>query len=124
MIYSMEDKNICEKCHAKGSCCKGFQLMSLVGWEYPEELKGKVDEALKVLKHMGMEYFIPYKIYSPNPTWEHLSGKVSMTFECTRLKDGLCSDYSNRPKTCIDYRPMQDDLCRVRPFKGIPIFVN
>ena len=123
----MKDSLICDKCHAPGSCCKGFHL-SLMGWESPEDLPSKIDAAVETLKNMGLDFFVPYKPLKPFNKESGLiygyndNEKVSMTWRCTRLKDGKCSDYENRPDLCKTYKPMSDDLCKVKSFKGIPIF--
>ena len=127
-MNKMKDSLICGKCHAPGSCCKGFQLMSLVGWENPEDISSKVESALQVLNNLGIDFFVPYNVqkqcnieyqtFNPSPD----SRKAAMTWQCTRLKDGMCSDYENRPDLCKTYKPMSDDLCKVKSFKGIPIF--
>lgn len=121
----MENSDICNNCHSPGSCCSGFQLMSLVGWEYPEDIEQKKLKAVETLKSLGMDYFVPHQVHLPSPVYmAEYNGKVSMTFRCTKLVNGRCSDYDNRPNTCINYKPMEDDLCKVKHLKGIPIFVR
>lgn len=57
--------------------------------------------------------------------YEFDENKVVAGWKCSRLgDDGLCTDYENRPQLCIDYQPMSDGLCAIRPFKGIPILVE
>ena len=84
----------------------------------------KIDAAVDSLKNMGLDFFVPYKPFKPSNKESGLiyGEKVSMTWQCTRLKDGMCSDYENRPDLCKKYKPMSDDLCKVKSFKGIPIF--
>lgn len=120
-MKTMTDSEICGKCHAPGSCCSGFNLMSVIGWCTPEDHPKELQKALNTLKELDMEYFVFDKVM-PDVIWS--TGLISTFFKCTKLKDGRCSDYENRPATCINYRPMQDMLCRVGSIKGIPVFVE
>lgn len=120
-MKTMSDSDICNKCHTPGACCSGFNLTSLITWCTPEEHPAKLQYALDRLKEVGMEYFVFDK------TSDDIlggTGLINTFFKCTKLKDGRCSDYENRPATCINYRPMEDLLCRVASIKGIPVFVE
>ena len=116
----MADSEICGKCHAPGSCCSGFNLTSLIGWCTPEEHPDKLQQALNTLKELGMGYFVYDKVI---PDIVGGTGLVNTLFKCEKVKNGRCSDYENRPATCVNYRPTQDMLCRVGSIKGIPVFI-
>lgn len=120
-MKTMNDSGICSKCHAPGACCSGFNLESLIAWCTPEEHPDRLQQALNTLKEFGIEYFVFDKVVKDVVGGTSL---VNTFFKCTKLKDGRCSDYENRPPTCINYRPMQDMLCRVSSIKGIPVFVE
>lgn len=104
-------------CRSKGNCCKSFGLNLTINKDisWGKELKTK-------LKVNNLEFLIPKR--APYYDTEYA---LAFQFDCTKLgKDGLCTDYENRPDFCKRYIPKQDELCceYVHTLKGIPIILK
>ena len=84
-MKSLLADNPCSKC--KDNCCNH------VSWGIPTPRSKKdFDELRWCLHHENVE------VYKDKTGW-YLLFKTP----CTKLKDGLCSIYKDRPKICSDY---------------------
>ena len=104
-------------CRSKGNCCRGFEL------NFEVSKNNWYNEAKENLKRYNLEFLYPIR---PGLK-DYWRGKVRVQFGCSRLnKDGLCSDYENRPDLCKTYMPQQDPLCceYIHTLKGIPIILK
>ena len=87
----------CSVCPDPGICCRKFIVESDLPWAYTAiETKKTVIKRLKDLK-------LPFKPIK--------KGKRRWVLGCTKLKDGKCTIYSDRPKLCRGYRPGTGRLC-------------
>lgn len=108
----------CDTCRAPGSCCRGFVLN--IG-RVPEEVWREYSQA--IVRDYGLP-FVPARVSVMHGV--DGSGGVAVMFDCPLLgADGRCTDYANRPRTCINFDPGSDFLCCETPrqFKGVPIMV-
>lgn len=110
--------SLCDTCIQPGNCCRGFVLVgkgfSPDNWQ---------QEAQDLVNRNGMPFF---KAVRPTLQLYRDSDVIGAFYNCDRLgADGRCTDYENRPQTCVRYEAGADALCSMHENKlnGIPIRV-
>jgi Fe-S-cluster containining protein len=99
--------SLCTICPKPGSCCDNFTIVQ-THWE---------DDTLEdVMKRIGINHFHPIRFNAESRSvWvDEETGKRYgyWSFRCSKLKDGRCSIYKDRPWTCRNFTPTQGEgLC-------------
>lgn len=112
----------CDACTHPGACCSGF---AIVGHTFP--IATWQESANKFTSEYGVPFFKAIRIHTETKNSQWRAGFVGVRFNCELLgTDGRCTDYENRPRTCIDFKAGSDPLCAMYEFKlkAIPIRVQ
>lgn len=84
-------------------CCRLFNITGAATIKCFEEMKARKTDFkdneifFDIIRPIGV-YFFPY-------------GSSFVLFECTKLVDGKCSIYGDRPLVCKDYKFDEDNGC-------------
>lgn len=111
--------SICDSCRDPGACCKGFTINREFPYFMPaneveKHIHNGTDpwDSTSAKNHPKHPYFYPI-----HRNWlycfkgQQKPHSARWTFNCTRLIQGRCTKYDERPEICKNYEPKHDLLC-------------